>query len=116
MKLITAVVKPEKLDDLIQSVIDSGGHGLTVTEVRGFGRQYGQLTAARAATGITDTQPALLPKIRLDIVVPADDTEAVVNAIVKCADTVTIGDGKIWVTPVNGALRVRTGERDRDAV
>jgi nitrogen regulatory protein P-II 1 len=116
MKLITAVVKPEKLDDLIRSVVDSGGHGLTVTEVRGFGRQYGQLAIARAAAGITDTQPALLPKIRLDIVVDAGRAQAVVNAIAKCADTGTIGDGKIWVTPVDGALRVRTGERDRDAV
>jgi nitrogen regulatory protein P-II 1 len=116
MKLITAIVKPEKLDDLVQSIIESGAHGLTVTEVRGFGRQYGQLTAARAAAGIRQGQPALLPKIRLDIVVSADDAEAVADAIAKCANTGTIGDGKIWITPVDGVLRVRTGERNRDAV
>jgi nitrogen regulatory protein PII len=117
MKLITAIVKPDKLDDVIQSVIDSGGHGLTVTEVRGFGRQYGQLTAARAAAGLTgQRQVALLPKIRLDIVVSAGDAEAVASAIAKCAHTGSIGDGKIWMTPVDGALRVRTGERDHDAV
>ncbi len=117
MKLITAIVKPEKLDDLIQTVIAAGAHGLTVAQVRGFGRQYGQLTAARAAAGSSKAaQPALLPKIRLDIVVHAEHAEAVVEAITKCADTETIGDGKVWVTAVDAVLRVRTGERDHDAV
>jgi len=113
MKLITAIVKPEKLDDLIQTVIAAGAHGLTVAQVRGFGRQYGQLTAARAAAG---SSKALLPKIRLDIVVHAEHAEAVVEAITKCANTETIGDGKVWVSAVDAVLRVRTGERDHDAV
>ncbi len=117
MKLITAIVKPERLDDVVQSVIDSGARGMTATEVRGFGRQYGQLVTGRAAAGWAgDRQPALLPKIRLDVVVGDDDAETVVDAIAKCANTGTIGDGKIWVAPVDSVLRVRTGERDGDAV
>jgi nitrogen regulatory protein P-II 1 len=117
MKLITAIVQPERLDDLVQSVIDSGAHGMTATEVRGFGRQYGQLVTGRAAAGRTsDRQVALLPKIRLDVVAGDDAAETVVDAIAKCAHTGTIGDGKIWVTPVDSVLRVRTGERDGDAV
>ncbi len=117
MKLITAIVQPERLDDLIQSVIDSRAHGITVTEVRGFGRQYGQLTDGRAAAGWTsDRRAALLAKIRLDVVVGDDAAETVVDAIAKCANTGTIGAGKIWVSPVDSVLRVRTGERDGDAV
>jgi nitrogen regulatory protein PII len=117
MKLITAVLKPEKLDALVESVVDAGARGLTVTEVRGFGQQYGQLTVARTAAGVSgERQTALLPKIRLDIVVLDDDAETMIETITKCADTGTIGDGKIWVTTVDSVLRVRTGERDRDAV
>ncbi|MGE5290107.1 MAG: P-II family nitrogen regulator [Micromonosporaceae bacterium] len=117
MKLITAIVKPEKLDELIQSVIDAGVRGLTVTDVRGFGRQFGQLTAAWHAAGVTtERQTALLPKIRLDIVVLDDDAETMIETIAKCANTGTIGDGKVWVTEVDSVLRVRTGERDRDAI
>jgi nitrogen regulatory protein PII len=117
MKLITAIVQPDRLDDLIQSVIDNGAHGITVTEARGFGRQYGQLAAGSGAAGqASDRQAALLPKIRLEIVAGDDAAETVVEAIAKCANTGTIGDGKIWVTPVDSVLRVRTGERDGDAV
>jgi nitrogen regulatory protein PII len=118
MKLITAVVQPEKLDELIASAIDNEVHGMTVTEVRGFGRQYGRLAAgAGMAAGQPDgRRPALLPKVRLDLVVLDDDAESIVAAIAKHARTGTIGDGKIWVTPVDGAMRVRTGERDRDAL
>jgi nitrogen regulatory protein PII len=117
MKLITAIVKPERLDDVIQSVIDSGAHGMTATEVRGFGRQYGQLAAGSGAAGWAGgRQAALLPKIRLDVVAGDDAAETVIEAIAKCANTGTIGDGKIWVTPVDSVLRVRTGERDGDAV
>ena len=117
MKLITAIVKPEMLEDLIQAVIDSGAHGMTATEVHGFGRQYGQVATSRAAAGLaTNRQAALLPKIRLDVVVGDDETETVVNAIAKCANTGAIGDGKIWVGPVDSVLRVRTGERDGAAV
>jgi nitrogen regulatory protein PII len=117
MKLITAIVKPERLDDLVDAMIHSGGHGMTATEVRGFGRQYGQLAAGSGAAGLaSDRQAALLPKIRLDVVAGDDAAETVVEAIAKCANTGTIGDGKIWVTPVDSVLRVRTGEHDGDAV
>ena len=110
MKLITAIIRPNKLDELVQVLIASRVPGLTVTEVRGFGRQYGRLAGeAAAATG-------LLPKVRLDIVVLDDDAETIAEAIAKQAQTETIGDGKIWITPVDGVLRVRTGERDRAAV
>jgi nitrogen regulatory protein PII len=116
MKLVTAIVKPEKLDELVESVIDAGARGLTVTDVRGFGRQYGQLAASWAAAGVGGQRPALLPKIRLDVVVLDDDAETMVETIAKCANTKTIGDGKVWVTTVDAVLRVRTGERDRDAL
>jgi nitrogen regulatory protein PII len=82
-----------------------------VTEVRGFGRQFGQLAAGTGLSRVT-----LLHKIRLDLVALDDDVETLVEAIAKHARTETIGDGKIWVTPVDGALRVRTGERDRAAI
>jgi nitrogen regulatory protein PII len=117
MKLITAIVKPDKLDDLIGTIVDSGARGLTVTEVRGFGQQYGQLTTAHAATGAPPGQQVtLLPKIRLDIVATASHAEELAGAIAKCAGTGTIGDGKIWITPVDGVLRIRSGERDRAAL
>jgi len=116
--LITAIIKPEKLDELIQALIDRGIAGLTVTDVRGFGKQYGRLTgpAARVTVPASERRAALLPKVRLDLVVLDDDAETTVEAIVKHARTETIGDGKIWVTTVDSALRVRTGERDRAAL
>jgi nitrogen regulatory protein P-II 1 len=117
MKLITAIIRPEKLDELIEALVDSRAHGLTVSEVRGFGRQFGQLAAAHSDLGLPDNRRvALLPKIRLDVVALDDDAEALVEAIAKRARTETIGDGKIWVTPVDGVLRIRTGDRDRAAV
>jgi nitrogen regulatory protein PII len=118
MKLITAIVRPEKLDELIEALIDQGVRGLTVTDVRGFGQQYGRLAGvATRATGRAGGHMAvLLAKVRLDLVVLDDDAEMIVEAIAKHARAETIGDGKIWVTPVDGALRVRTGERDRAAV
>jgi nitrogen regulatory protein P-II 1 len=118
MKLITAIVRPEKLDELVLALIAQGVRGLTVTDVRGFGQQYGQRVGAAArVTGRAGGHVAvLLAKVRLDLVVPDDDAETIVEAIAKHARTETIGDGKIWVTPVDSALRVRTGERDRAAV
>ena len=113
MKLITAIVRPDKLDELIGTLVDNQAHGLTVTEVRGFGRQFGQL-AAGAGAGLS--QVTLLHKIRLEVVALDDDVETLVEAIAKHARTETVGDGKIWVTPVDSALRVRTGERDRAAI
>ena len=118
MKLITAIVRPEKLDELILALIDHGVRGLTVTDVRGFGQQYGGLigTAARVTGPDGGRMAVLLQKARLDLVVLDDDAETIVDVIAKHARTETIGDGKIWVTPVDGALRVRTGERDRAAI
>ncbi len=118
MKLITAIVRPDKLDELVQALIGQRVRGLTVTDVRGFGQQYGQLVGG--ATKVTvrpgEHMAVLLAKVRLDLVVLDDDAETIVEAIAKHARTETIGDGKIWVTPVDSALRVRTGERDRAAV
>ena len=111
MKLITAIVRPEQLDELIETLIGNRAHGLTVTEVRGFGRQFGQLAGRPILP-----RAALLPKIRLDVVALDDDAETLVEAIAKHARTETIGDGKIWVSDVDSVLRVRTGERDRAAV
>ena len=118
MKLITAIIRPEKLDELIPALIDQGARGLTVADVRGFGRQYGRLagTATRITGRPGEHMVVLLAKVRLDLVVLDDDAETIVEAIAKHARTEAIGDGKIWVTPVDSALRIRTGERDRAAV
>ena len=122
MKLITAIVRSAKLDELIQVVIDNRGHGLTVTEVRGFGRQFGEplagtVNADPGGLGLpANRRAALLPKVRLEILVLDDDAETMVEAIGKHARTDTIGDGKIWVSPVDSAIRIRTGARDRNAV
>jgi nitrogen regulatory protein P-II 1 len=111
VKLITAIVKPEKLDDVARAVTDAGARGLTVTEVRGFGQQYGHLAAVHPA----DREILLLPKLRLDVVVQDQTAGPVADAIAKSVNTGTIGDGKIWICPVDSVLRVRTGERDRNA-
>jgi nitrogen regulatory protein P-II 1 len=108
MKLITAIVRPDIVDDLVPAIADAGAHGLTATEVIGFGQQYGHGGALSSA--------ALLPKVRLDIAVRDGDAESVIEAIAKSAGTGTIGDGKIWVTTLDAALRVRTGERDDPAL
>jgi nitrogen regulatory protein P-II 1 len=123
MKLVTAIVRSEKLDEIIDVVIDNGGRGLTATTVRGFGRQFGE-RAARATEedaagdwGVPSYPRAvLLTKVRLDVLVLDEDAQAMADAIAKHARTGIIGDGKIWVSPVDSALRVRTGERDRDAL
>ena len=117
MKLITAIVRPEKLDELVGALIDNRVHGLTVSEARGFGRQFGHVIAGQPDLGLPgDRKAALLPKVRLDIVALDDDAEALVEVIAKYARTETIGDGKIWVTAVDSVLRVRTGDRDRAAI
>jgi nitrogen regulatory protein PII len=112
VRLITAIVKPDKLDDVMRAVTGAGAGGLTVTEVRGFGQQYGHLGAVRPA----DREILVLPKLRIDIVVQDQAAGPVADAIAKSVNTGTIGDGKIWVCPVDSVLRVRTGERDRNAV
>jgi nitrogen regulatory protein PII len=114
MKLVTAIVRPEKLAELLETLAEGPARGLTVSQVSGFGRQLGR-TAPDAGLAAA-RKPVLLPKARLDIMVLDDDAETVVQAIAKHARTGTIGDGKIWVTPVDAALRVRTGDRDRAAV
>jgi nitrogen regulatory protein PII len=112
MKLITAVVKPDKLDEVVRAVSYAGAHGLTVTEVRGFGQQYGHLTGADTAI----SQALVLPKLRVEVLVSDESAEPVTEAIAKSVTTHAIGDGKIWICPVEGALRVRTGERDAAAI
>lgn len=111
MKLITAVIRPEKLEEVTHAVIDAGARGMTVAEVRGFGQQYGQVAAHPA-----DPAFLLLSKLRIDIVVEEQEAGLVADAIAKTARTGAIGDGKIWMCPVEAALRVRTGERGRDAL
>ena len=112
MKLITAIVKPGKLDAVMRAVTSAGAAGLTVTEVRGFGQQYGHMGAVRPA----DREVLVLPKLRIDVIVQDRAAGPVADAIAKSVNTGTIGDGKIWVCPVDSVLRVRTGERDHDAV
>ena len=105
MKLITAVVKPDIIDDLVIAVTEAGARGLTAAEAIGFGQQYGHGNPP-------DSTAVLLPKIRVDIVVKDADAETVTNAIVKCVNTGSIGDGKIRVSTVDSVIRVRTGEHD----
>lgn len=112
MKLITAVVRPETLDEVTRVVTGNGARGLTATEVLGFGQQHGHLSPRWNE----DVGPALLPKVRLDIVVNDEDADALLAAIVTSARTGAMGDGKIWLTPVESVVRVRTGERDAGAV
>lgn len=112
MKLITAVVRPDTLDEVVRVVTRNGARGLTATEVLGFGQQHGHLSTHQNE----DSDAALLPKVRLDIVVNDDDAEILLAAIVKSARTGAIGDGKLWLSPVESVVRVRTGERDASAV
>jgi len=111
MKLITAIVQPDRVDDLVLAVTDAGAHGMTVAEVIGFGQQYGRGGPVRTAGN-----SEFFPKVRVDVVVRDDDAPAVAEAIAKCANSGTIGDGKMWVSTVDGAIRVRTGERDDAAL
>ena len=113
MKLVTAIVQPGCLDELIDALVAAGVRGLTVTDVHGFGRQYGQYAGQRTAAGLpAQRSVALLSKVRLELAVHDDEAESVVEEIAKCAGSGTIGDGKIWVSPLDTVLRVRTGERD----
>jgi nitrogen regulatory protein PII len=112
VKLVTAIIQPGKLYEVMHAVSGSGARGLTVTEVRGFGQQYGHMGQFQPA----EEEALLLPKLRLDVVVHGELVSAVTEAIAKSAHTGAIGDGKIWVSQVESALRVRTGERDWEAV
>jgi nitrogen regulatory protein P-II 1 len=112
MKLVTAVIKPFKLDDVKDALKEAGSAGITVSEVRGFGRQGGHTETYRGAEYKID----FVPKVQVKIVVEDSAVDAVVEAITKSAATGKIGDGKIWVTDVDRIVRIRTGEEGTDAV
>jgi nitrogen regulatory protein P-II 1 len=112
MKLVTAVIKPHKWEDVRIALEAFGVTGMTVSEVSGYGRQKGHTEVYRGA----EYDIALVPKVRVEIVLDADDVDEVVNVVTKAAATGRIGDGKVWVTPVDTIVRVRTGDRDEAAV
>ena len=112
MKLVTAVIKPFKLDDVREALSDIGIQGITVTEVKGFGRQKGHTELYRGAEYAVD----FLPKVKLEIAVDDERVDAVVDAVIGAAKTGQIGDGKIFVTHLDQVIRIRTGETDRDAI
>ena len=112
MKKIEAIIKPFKLDDVKDAILKLGVGGITITEVKGFGRQKGHKEIYRGAEYVVD----FLPKIRIEVVVASDIVPMVVDVIKQNAYTGEIGDGKIFVMPVENAIRIRTGEEDRDAI
>jgi nitrogen regulatory protein P-II 2 len=112
MKMITAIIKPSRLDAVLEAVTEAGASGLTVTEVRGYGRQKGKTEVYRGA----EYEVKLLPKVKLEIAVPTDVVEAVIEAIARTANTGKIGDGKVFVVDLEAAMRIRTGERGADAI
>jgi nitrogen regulatory protein P-II 1 len=112
VKMVTAIVKPFKLDDVKSALETLGVLGLTVSEVRGYGRQKGHTEVYRGAEYTVD----LVPKVRLEVLVDDLDAEKVVETVVEAARTGKIGDGKVWVTSVDSVVRVRTGERGADAL
>jgi len=112
MKMIVAVIKPSRLDAVLEAVTEAGASGLTVTEVRGYGRQKGKTEVYRGA----EYEVKLLPKVKLEIAVSADMTDRVVEAVGRAANTGKIGDGKIFVMGLETAIRIRTGERDAAAI
>ena len=112
MKMIVAVIKPSRLDAVLDAVTEAGASGLTVTEVRGYGRQRGKTEVYRGA----EYEIKLLPKVKLEIAVPSDIADAVVEAVSKAANTGKIGDGKVFVLDLEQAMRIRTGDRDAAAI
>ena len=112
MKLITAIIKPFKLEDVRDALSEIGVQGITVTEVKGFGRQKGHTELYRGAEYVVD----FLPKVKIEIGIPADKTDAVIDAITGAANTGKIGDGKIFVSNLEQTIRIRTGETGRDAL
>lgn len=112
MKMITAIIKPFKLDDVREALSEIGVQGLTVTEVKGFGRQKGHSELYRGAEYNVD----FLPKIRIDVAIKADQVEQIIEAIINSSNTGKIGDGKIFVTAVEQVIRIRTGETDFEAL
>ncbi len=112
MKKVEAVIKPFKLDDVREALSEIGISGMTATEVKGFGRQKGHTELYRGAEYVVD----FLPKVRIEVVIPDDQVDRCVEAIAEAARTGKIGDGKIFVTPVERAVRIRTGEEDLAAI
>jgi nitrogen regulatory protein P-II 2 len=112
MKLVVAIIKPFKLDEVRQGLTNIGVHGMTVTEVKGYGRQKGHTEIYRGAEYVVN----FLPKLRIEIAVSSDIADKAVEVITAAARTGQIGDGKIFVTPIDHALRIRTGETDSDAL
>jgi nitrogen regulatory protein P-II 2 len=112
MKLVIAVIKPFKLDEVRDALIRLGVHGMTVTEVKGYGRQKGHMEIYRGAEYAVN----FLPKLRLEVAVASEQIDQVVDAVAAAAKTGQIGDGKIFVTPIEQAVRIRTGETDVDAL
>lgn len=112
MKFITAIIKPFKLDDVRKAISDVGVQGVTVTDVRGFGRQRGHTEIYRGA----EYQVAFVPKTKIEVAVPAALVEQVIEAISKAAQTGKVGDGKIFVVDLDAAVRIRTGDRDTNAL
>ncbi len=112
MKLVTAVIKPHKWEEVREALEAFGVAGMTVSEVSGYGRQKGHTEVYRGA----EYDIALVPKVRLEIVVDDADVEDVTDIVVKSAQTGRIGDGKVWVSPVESVVRVRTGDRDEAAI
>jgi nitrogen regulatory protein P-II 1 len=112
MKLVTAIIKPFKLDDVKAALETFGVHGITVSEASGYGRQRGHTEVYRGAEYTVD----LVPKVRVEVLVDDADVEDVIEVIVKSSATGRIGDGKVWSTPVDTVVRVRTGERGVDAL
>ncbi|MDQ4094607.1 MAG: P-II family nitrogen regulator [Actinomycetota bacterium] len=112
MKVVVAIIKPFKLDEVKEAVQDVGVEGMTVTDVRGYGRQRGHTEVYRGAEYRVD----LIPKVRIEIAVDNDQVDEVVKAITTAARTDSIGDGKVWIVPAEQVIRIRTDERGRDAI
>ncbi|WP_022976259.1 P-II family nitrogen regulator [Nevskia ramosa] len=112
MKLITAIIKPFKLDEVREALSEIGVAGITVTEVKGFGRQKGHTELYRGAEYVVD----FLPKVKIEVAIDDDKLESAIEAITKSAHTGKIGDGKVFVTSLDQAIRIRTGETGRDAL
>ncbi len=112
MKLITAIVKPAKVDDIKVALQAAGIAGMTVSETRGFGRQKGHTEIYRGAEYTVD----FIPKVRIEVLVEDDEAQSIIDVIVNTASTGSIGDGKLWVTNVEQVIRIRTGERGGDAL
>ena len=112
MKIVMAIIKPFKLEEVRDALTGIGVHGLTVTEVKGYGRQKGHTEIYRGAEYVVN----FLPKVRIEVAVPSDRADKVIEAITSAARTGQIGDGKVFVAPLDGAVRIRTGETDNDAL